>query len=161
MISMIAAMGENRAIGKDGDMPWHLPNDLKYFKAVTSGHPVLMGRKTFESIGRPLPKRRNLVLTRSTDFHVDDVEVIHAFEDVKPLVDEAEEFFVIGGATIYEQLMPIADRLYITWIHETFEADTFFPKIDESIWKVVSSQEGTIDEKNKFAHTFVVYERRK
>ncbi|MCD8509498.1 MAG: dihydrofolate reductase [Bacillus sp. (in: Bacteria)] len=159
MISMIAAMGKKNVIGFKGDMPWHLPNDLKYFKKVTTGHPVLMGRKTFESIGKPLPNRKNLVLTRNEDFSPEGVEVLHSIEEVRPLMEAEDEFFVIGGANLYEQLMPLADRLYITYIKASFEGDTFFPFIDDKEWKVVSSEEGLVDENNQYAHTFVVYER--
>lgn len=161
MISMIAAMAKNNVIGIKGDMPWHLPNDLKYFKRITTGHPVLMGRKTFESIGKPLPNRRNLVLTRNEDFQPKGVEVLHSMADVRPLMEKEEEFFVIGGANLYEQLIPLADRLYITYIHEEFEGDTFFPEIDKGSWKQVSSEIGEVDEKNKYPHTFVVYEKAK
>lgn len=161
MISMIAAVGERGVIGKDGDMPWHLPNDLQFFKRTTGGHAIVMGRKTFESIGRPLPKRRNIVLTRSAKFKADGVEIIHNFSEMERLVRDEEEFFVIGGATIYEQLMPLADRLYITKIHEAFDGDTFFPTIDESEWEVVSTEEGKVDEKNRHPHTFITYERKK
>ncbi|MBU9722147.1 MULTISPECIES: dihydrofolate reductase [Bacillaceae] len=160
MISMIWAMSSNRVIGKDGDMPWHLPNDLKYFKKVTSGHPVLMGRTTFDSIGKALPKRRNIVLTRSDDFSAEGVEVIHSLDEVNGLAREEEEFFVIGGATVYEQLMPLAERLYVTEIHESFEGDTFFPAFDMEKWELVSTEEGEMDEKNPYPHTFKVYERK-
>ncbi|WP_280769416.1 dihydrofolate reductase [Salipaludibacillus daqingensis] len=160
MISMIAAFSEGRVIGKDGDMPWHLPADLQHFKKVTSGHPILMGRKTFESIGRPLPKRRNIVLTRDENFQASGVEVIHDVSEVTPLMNEKEEFFVIGGATLYELLLPKAERLYITKIEHTFSGDTFFPIIDEKNWQVVSEQTGVVDEKNKYPHTFLVYERK-
>lgn len=160
MISMIAAMSENNVIGKDGEMPWHLPGDLKFFKQTTKGHSVVMGRKTFESIGRPLPNRRNIVLTRSEDFSAEGIEVIHTFSEMDKLVKDEEEFFVIGGATIYEQLLPLADRLYITIIHETFEGDTFFPTIDDGQWKIVASKKGEVDEKNSLGHTFLTYERR-
>ncbi|MCR6107851.1 dihydrofolate reductase [Salipaludibacillus agaradhaerens] len=161
MIAMIAAFSDGRVLGKNGKMPWHLPAELQYFKRVTSGHPVLMGRKTFESIGRPLPNRRNIVLTRNESFTAEGVEVFHHIEDVKPLMKEQEEFFVIGGATLYETLLDKADRLYITKIHASFEGDTFFPKFDEAEWKEVSRQKGTVDEKNPLAHTFHVYERLK
>ncbi|MDQ0257626.1 dihydrofolate reductase [Evansella vedderi] len=160
MISMIAAMGNNNVIGKDGDMPWHLPNDLKYFKKVTTGHPVLMGRKTFESIGKPLPNRKNYVLTRNKAFAPEGVEVLHSIGEVRPLLDSEEEFFVIGGAHLYNDLLPLADRLYITHIKEDFTGDTFFPEIEQSEWKVISSEDGQVDEKNIYAHTFVVYERK-
>ncbi|PYZ92907.1 dihydrofolate reductase [Salipaludibacillus keqinensis] len=159
MISMIAAFSKGRVIGKDGEMPWHLPADLKHFKNVTSGHPVLMGRKTFESIGRPLPKRQNIVLTRDKDFTSQGIEVIHDFSEVDPLMADEKEFFVIGGATIYEQLMKKAERLYITEIEATFEGDTHFPPISDLEWKVVSSEKGIVDEKNPYPHTFIIYER--
>jgi dihydrofolate reductase len=160
MISMIAAFADGRVIGVDGDMPWHLPGDLQHFKKITSGHPILMGRKTFESIGRPLPKRRNIVLSRDKAFSPAGVEVIHDFSEVTLLMKEEEEFFVIGGATVYEQLLPKAERLYITKIDHSFKGDTFFPLIDEKEWKVVSEEKGIIDEKNQYPHRFLVYERR-
>lgn len=160
MISMIAALAEGRVIGEDGDMPWYLPADLQHFKKVTSGHPILMGRKTFESIGRPLPKRRNIVLTRDMSFSAEGVEVIHDFSAVTPLMNEEEEFFVIGGATVYEQLLAKAQRLYLTEIHHSFKGDTFFPFIDKKEWTLVSQEKGIIDEKNQYPHTFLVYERR-
>ncbi|RKL65475.1 dihydrofolate reductase [Salipaludibacillus neizhouensis] len=160
MISMIAAMSENNVIGKDGKMPWHLPGDLQFFKQTTNGHSIVMGRKTFKSIGRALPKRRNIVLTRNNDFSAEGVEVINNFSEMDKLVKDEEEFFVIGGATIYEQLLPLADRLYITKIHETFEGDTFFPDIDDGQWEVVASKKGKVDETNSHAHTFLTYERK-
>ncbi|MCE7793047.1 type 3 dihydrofolate reductase [Salipaludibacillus sp. CUR1] len=161
MISMIAAFSEGRVIGKDGDMPWHLPADLRHFKKVTSGHPILMGRKTFESIGKPLPNRRNIVLTRDKTFSAEGVEAIHDLADIRSLMAEEEEFFVIGGATIYEKLISKADRLYITHIHASFEGDTFFPEINGDEWETVSSEKGTVDQKNPHPHTFLVYERKK
>ncbi|WP_416147101.1 dihydrofolate reductase [Salipaludibacillus sp. HK11] len=159
MISMIAAFAEGRVIGKNGDMPWHLPAELQYFKKITTGHPILMGRKTFESIGRPLPKRRNIVLTRDRDFSVEGVEIIHELSDVDQLMKERDEFFVIGGTTLYEQLLPKAERLYITKIHQFFEGDTFFPEISEKDWEIVSEEQGIVDEKNQYSHTFLIYER--
>lgn len=160
MISMIAAMAEGRVIGEGGSMPWHLPADLQHFKKITSGHPILMGRKTFDSIGRPLPKRRNIVLTRDKSFSAEGVEVIHDFSSVTSLMKEEEEFFVIGGATIYEQLLPKAERLYITDIHHSFNGDTFFPAIDRKNWVAISEEKGIVDEKNQYPHTFLVYERK-
>lgn len=160
MISFIVAMANDNVIGKDGKMPWHLPNDLKYFKRVTTGYPVLMGRKTYESIGKPLANRRNIVLTRDKSFHADGIEVIHSLKEVEPLMKDSEEFFVIGGATLYEQLLPLADRLYVTKIHAQFEGDTYFPQIDEDEWQVVHQEQGIIDDKNVYEHTFYVYERK-
>ncbi|MDG5788911.1 dihydrofolate reductase [Evansella sp. AB-P1] len=160
MISMIVAMGENNVIGLNGDMPWHIPNDLKYFKRVTSGHSVIMGRKTYESIGKPLPNRRNFVITHNQAFSVPGVEVCHSLQELDQLVTSNEEIFVIGGATIYKELLPKADRLYITKIHDQFEGDTYFPQFKEEEWKIVSMEQGTVDEKNKYPHTFLIYERK-
>ena len=159
MISMLVAMDENRVIGKDGDLPWRLPNDLKFFKEVTTGHSILMGRKTYDSIGRPLPNRRNLVITRNQGFSPEGVEVLHSLEEVKPLAAKEEEFFVIGGETLFKQLFSITDRIYLTLIHEKFDGDTYFPDFPEEEWKIVSSTEGKTDENNIYPHTFLVYER--
>ena len=161
MISMIAAMSHNNVIGKDGVMPWHLPNDLKHFKKITSGHPILMGRKTFQSIGKPLPNRRNIVLTGDRFFQAAGIEVIHSLQEVESLMNEAAEFFVIGGATIYEQLMDMADRLYITKIDASFAGDTYFPLVDDKIWYLVDEEAGILDDKNIYQHSFYTYERRK
>lgn len=158
-ISLIFAMDENRLIGKDNAMPWHLPNDLQYFKQTTMGKPVIMGRKTYESIGRPLPGRRNIILTRQPDYTVDGCEVIHSLDDLKAFQNTPDEVFCIGGAEIYKALIPYADKIYLTQIHATFDGDTHFPEIDPEKWKVVSSEEGIVDEKNRYAHTFLVLER--
>ncbi|HEU4964630.1 MAG TPA: dihydrofolate reductase [Bacilli bacterium] len=158
-ISLIVAMDENRLIGQDNRLPWHLPNDLQYFKKVTMGKPVIMGRKTFESIGRPLPGRRNIILTRQQGYRVEGCEVIHSLEELKAYQHTSDEVFCIGGAEIFHEILPYADRLYITRIYASFEGDAYFPEIDESQWKVVSSEEGATDEKNREAHTFFVYER--
>ena len=157
MISFIFAMDRNRVIGKDNQLPWHLPNDLKFFKETTHGHAVIMGRKTHESIGRPLPERRNLVLTTQQGYEAPGCEVVHAVDEL-PL-DTAEELFVIGGAEIYRALLPVADRLYVTHIDAEFEGDAFFPEIDPAVWTAVSETEGVVDERNRHAHRFVVYER--
>ncbi|SDZ60168.1 dihydrofolate reductase [Evansella caseinilytica] len=160
MISMIAAMGENHVIGLEGRMPWHLPNDLKFFKRVTSGHAVVMGRKTFVSLGKPLPGRRNIVVTRDRTFSPAGVEVIHSLEKIKDVRDTVEEVFVIGGATLYNEMLPFAEKIYLTIIHEKFAGDTLFPKLNEQEWQVVSTEKGIIDEKNQYEHTFYVYERK-
>lgn len=158
-ISMIVAMGENHAIGKDGGMPWHLPADLKHFKRVTMGKPIIMGRRTFESIGRALPGRRNLVITRSPDFAAEGVEVHETPEAALEAVRDVDEVMVIGGGKVYAELLPRADCLYITFIHADFEGDTFFPEIGNE-WREVSREDFTADERNPVAHSYVVLERR-
>ncbi|MGB8956760.1 MAG: dihydrofolate reductase [Tumebacillaceae bacterium] len=159
MISFIFAMDRNRVIGKGNQLPWHLPNDLKFFKETTRGHTVIMGRKTYESIGRPLPDRRNIVLTTRQGYDAPGCEVVHAVEELE--LHTGEEQFVIGGAEIFKALLPVADRLYVTHIDAEFEGDAFYPEIDPDEWKAVSRTEGAVDEKNKYPHAFVVYKRRK
>ncbi|MET3506294.1 dihydrofolate reductase [Halalkalibacter oceani] len=159
MLSYIVAMDQNRAIGKENQLPWHLPADLQYFKRVTTGHPIVMGRKTYQSIGRPLPKRRNVVMTRDRGFVAEGCEVVHEREQVMALSREGEEFFVIGGSELFQLFWHDVDRLYVTLIHETFAADTFFPPIDEQEWRLISSVAGQRDEKNRYDHDFLVYER--
>lgn len=158
MISLIVAMDNNRLIGKENDLPWRLPADLQYFKQTTMGHTIVMGRKTFESIGKPLPNRRNVILTGNKDYHHEGVKVIHSVDDLMSLEEESE-LFVIGGATVYEQTMNVVTRLYVTHIEEAFEGDTYFPEIDSSVWKEVSKKQGIKDEKNPYVYYFTVYER--
>jgi dihydrofolate reductase len=157
MISFVVAMDENRAIGKDNDLPWYLPNDLKHFKNVTMGKPIVMGRKTYESIGKPLPGRENIVVTRDEHYQAEGTTVVHSVDEV--LKKEAEELSVIGGTEIFKLFMPVADRLYVTEIHHTFDADTYFPEINRDEWREVSREPGIVDEKNKYPHDFVVYEK--
>ncbi|MDO7488443.1 dihydrofolate reductase [Peribacillus frigoritolerans] len=148
MISLIVAMDQNRVIGNNNKLPWHLPADLQYFKKVTMGHPIVMGRKTFESIGRVLPGRENVIVTRNQEFKAEGCVVLHDIAQIKMFADNHdEEVFVIGGAEIFKEILPFTDRLYITEIHETFEGDTFFPEIDENEWDEISSNPGSIDEK--------------
>ncbi|MFD0619017.1 dihydrofolate reductase [Paenibacillus sp. GCM10027629] len=157
-LSFVWAMGQNRVIGVDNKLPWRLPSDMAYFRRVTMGKTVLMGRKTYESIGKPLPNRRNVILTRSADYEAPGCEVIHSFEEVARLA-ENEEIMVIGGAEIYKQLLPIADRLHVTEIGASFEGDAFFPVFPMEEWKVVERTKGVVDEKSIYPHEFVVYER--
>ncbi|NIK11018.1 dihydrofolate reductase [Alkalibacillus almallahensis] len=157
--SMIVAMDENHVIGLDQGMPWHLPNDLKYFKSVTSQSTIVMGRKTFESIGRPLPKRHNIILTRQKDFNPEGCTVIHSWEELQEVVSSNEHVFIIGGAALFAEALSFADYMYITHIHSTFEGDTYFPEVDWSKWELVERTEGETDEKNQHAHTFSVYKR--
>ncbi|WP_308862357.1 dihydrofolate reductase [Paenibacillus radicis (ex Xue et al. 2023)] len=163
IISMIYAMDEQGGIGIDNKIPWRLPEDMAFFRRTTTGHTVLMGRKTFESVGsKPLPKRRNVILTRDTSFTAEGCEVVHTVEAALELIgsgDAEEELFVIGGAEVYNLFMPHADRLYITEINHQFQADAFMPGIDKSQWKAASRVKGVKDEKNPYDYEFVTYER--
>lgn len=161
MISFIVAMDENRVIGKDNQLPWHLPEDLKFFKRTTMGHPIAMGRKTHESIGRALPGRENIVITRQLDYKSHDVTVFYSMEEfVKYCGSQDDEIFVIGGAEIFKETFEYADRLYITHIEEEFEGDTYFPECNEREWELVSSEKGIKDEKNPYKYEFRIYDRK-
>ncbi|CAL2104677.1 Dihydrofolate reductase [Tenacibaculum sp. 190130A14a] len=161
MITLIAAIAKNNALGKDNDLIWHLPADLKRFKKVTSGHHILMGRNTYESIGKPLPNRTTVIITRNNDYFVDGCLVANSVEEALELAKEDSEVFIIGGAQIYKQVMDkgLVDQLDITIVHETFEADVFFPAIDATVWKEVSREDFKADEKNKYDYSFVSYQR--
>ncbi|WP_110927777.1 dihydrofolate reductase [Bacillus massiliglaciei] len=160
MISFIVAMDKNNVIGNDNRLPWHLPADLAFFKKTTMGHPIVMGRKTFESIGRVLPGRENIIITRDTAYNQEGCTVIHSIDELKEMEKETkEELFVIGGAEIFKQTFEIADRLYITFINEEFEGDTHFPKMDINEWKVQSKEKGLKDEKNPYEYYFIVYDK--
>lgn len=162
-ISAIVAVSENNAIGHENQLPWHLPEDLKFFKRTTLGKPVVMGRKTFESLGKALPKRLNIVLSRQADLELPDgVLLYNNLEDaLKKLEDDGtEEAFVIGGGHVFAEAMPLLDRLYITRVHTIIEAaDTFFPELDHSHWKLVWEEAHEADEQHKYAYTFEHYER--
>ncbi|MEX0967816.1 MAG: dihydrofolate reductase [Bacteroidia bacterium] len=161
-ISLIAAMSTNRVIGKDNDLVWHMPADLKFFKKTTIGHHILMGRKTFESFGKALPGRTNLVLTGQRDVEIPGATVVHSMEDAISLAQAAgeEELFIGGGAKVYEESLSIADRIYLTLIHHTFEGHAFFPVFDVSEWKEVSREDHAPDEKNPYAYSFLLLERK-
>jgi dihydrofolate reductase len=164
-ISLIAALSDNRIIGRDNKMPWHLPRDLKYFKHVTMGKPIVMGRKTFDSVGKPLPGRTNIVVTRQSAWQMHGVHVVHslgeamAFAQRLPLIDGNEEVMVIGGAQIYREVLPQAHRLYLTQIHAHFEGDAFFPEIREDEWKEVGREDHQADPTNPYDHSFIVLDR--
>lgn len=158
-ISMILAMSRNRVIGKDNKIPWRLPAEQAYFKQTTMGHPVIMGRKTYESIGKPLVGRTNIVVTRDRSYKAEGCLVAHSPEEALALAGELSPF-IIGGSELYERYLPMADRLYVTVVDEHFDGDAFFPKIDERDWRLVSSEPGIQDDKNKHPYTFYVYERR-
>lgn len=161
MISLIAAIGKNNELGKGNTLLWHLPADMKHFREVTTLHPVIMGRKTFESIGKPLPNRRNIVITRDVNYKKAGVELVYSLNEALDLFpNQDEEIFIIGGAEIYKQTIGIADKLYITHVEaEEKEADAFFPEIIPIIWNEVSHKEHKKDEKNIFDYTFSVYEK--
>jgi dihydrofolate reductase len=161
MISFLVAMDKNRVIGKDNQLPWNLPEDLKYFKKVTMGHPIAMGRKTHESIGRILPGRENIVITRQPDYQCEGCSIFFSIEDfVKNYQTVDEEIFVIGGAEIFKEIFAFADRLYLTYIDEEFEGDTFFPEFNLSQWELISCEIGKKDEKNPFDFEFRIYNRK-
>ncbi|BFH13600.1 dihydrofolate reductase [Paenibacillus melissococcoides] len=158
-VTMIWAMDKRRLIGKDNGMPWRLPSDMGYFKAMTQGKTVVMGRKTYESLGKALPNRRNIVLTRNPDWTVPDAEVMHNIESVLPLAAK-EEMMVMGGAQIYREFLPYADKLLVTRIDAEFEGDEYFPPYDESLWELAGETEGPVDEKNRYPHRFQTYVRK-
>ena len=161
MISLIAAVGRNNELGKGNTLLWKLPADMKHFKDITSAHAVIMGRKTFESIGKPLPNRRNIIITRDVKYKKDGIEVAHSLAEALDMFpDKKEEMFIIGGAEIYNQFMPIADKLYITHIDGgDSSADAYFPEIIPIVWNEISHVEHSKDEKNLFNYTFSVYEK--
>ena len=161
-ISIIVAVAKNNAIGKDNKLLWHLSEDLKRFKRLTSGNPVIMGKNTYYSLPvRPLPNRTNIVITDVAGEQIDDCIMAYSIEDAISKMDTDKENFVMGGASIYMQFMDHADKLYITWVHEEFEADTFFPEINESIWEVKSKEDFLeTDEKNPYPSSLVIYERK-
>ena len=156
MISLVVAAAENNAIGKNNQLLWHLPKDLKFFKNTTWGMPVIMGRKTYESVNKPLPGRFNIVITRQTGWQADGVIVATDLQDAlkKAAETNCKEFFVIGGGEIYKQAIEIADKIYITRVHATLDGDTFFPVIDESKWQLTSNQDFEADEKHQYAYSF-------
>jgi dihydrofolate reductase len=157
-VSIIVAIGENYAIGKNNQLLWHMPNDLKHFKDVTSGRTIIMGRKTFDSVGKPLPRRRNIVVTRQ-DITIPGCEVVKSIEEGLALCKDEDEVFIGGGADIYKLAMHLTDRIYLTIIHKSFDADTFFPEIDKSEWKEVKREDFEPDEKNPLPYSFITLER--
>ena len=158
MITLIAAIGKNNELGKNNDLIWHLPADLKRFKKVTTGHHILMGRNTYESIGKPLPNRTSVIITRNNNYFVDGCLVVNSLKDAIDITD-GKDAFIIGGAQIYKQAMVsnLVDKLDVTIVHENFDADVFFPEIDLDIWKEVSREDFESDEKNKYNYSFVSY----
>ncbi len=161
MLSIIVAKAKNNVIGKNNKLLWHISDDLKRFKELTTNHTIIMGRKTFESLGRVLPNRKHIVFSNNPDFKVDDenVEVVHSMLQIQEYIESEEEAFVIGGAIIYNLLMPYVKKMYVTEIDKEFEGDTFFPRINKETWKEISREKGPEDSENKFTYEYVIYER--
>lgn len=159
IVSIIVATGENNAIGKDNQLLWHLPADLRHFREITSGHTIIMGRKTFDSVGKPLPKRRNIVVTRQ-DIQIEGCEVVKSIDEALELCKDEHEVFIAGGAEIYRQAMDKTDRIYLTRVHQSFDADTFFPEINHDLWIETSHADHPADEKNNIPYSFITLERK-
>ena len=160
MVSIIVAVAENGTIGDKNALLWHIREDMIHFRTITSGHPVIMGRKTFESIGRPLPKRTNVVITRG-DATFDGCEVAHSIEEAIAMFSAEEEVFIIGGAQIYKQALPLADKLYLTVVHRPYDGDTSFPALDMGEWNELSREEFERGEEFEHPFSFINYERKR
>lgn len=159
-LSLIWAMADDRVIGIDNRLPWKLPADMQWFRKQTMGKPILMGRKTFDSFGaRPLPGRTNIVITRDQGYRPEGAVVVHSIAEALQAAGDAEELMVIGGASFYEQMLPHAERLYVTYIHDHFTGDAWFPEFDFGVWKEIERHDHEPDEKNRYRYSFVVYER--
>lgn len=161
MLTIIVAIANENVIGKDNKLIWHLPEDLKRFKQITTGHTIIMGRKTFESLGRVLPNRKHIILCNDMQMKVEDenVEILDDISKIDKYVKTEEECFIIGGATIYKLLMPYANKMYVTKIHENFEGDVYFPQIKECEWKEVKREKGIKNEENPYDYEYITYER--
>ncbi len=165
-IVLIAAFAQNRVVGINNTLPWHLPEDLKYFKRTTSGKAIIMGRKTYDSIGRPLPNRTNIVISRNRDFQAEGVRVVTSLEAAIELakevnyINDVQEVMIIGGASIYEAALPIADRLYLTHVHAEIEGDAYFPEVNFKQWVEVSREDYQASDKNPYDYSFVVYDKK-
>lgn len=161
MVSIVVAMGENNEIGFGNELLWHLPEDLKHFKKLTSGHPIIMGRKTYESIGKPLPNRTNIVVSRKSDWFEEGVLIVGSLKEAMKFAKKIDEdYFIIGGGSIYKQTIDLVDCLEVTLVKAHLEADTFFPKIDEKIWQKVAEDCHEADEKNQYNYCFQTFERK-
>ena len=161
MLSIIVAKAKNNIIGKNNELVWHLPEDLKHFKELTTGHTIIMGRKTYESLGKPLPNRKHIIFSQNPDFkvHEENVQVVHSLLEIQDLIEGKEEAFVIGGAMIYNFLMPYVKKMYVTEIKQEFDGDAFFPIINSEEWKETSRTTGIKNEENNLDYDFVTYEK--
>lgn len=160
MLTIIAAAAENNALGKDNDLVWHLPDDFKRFKRLTSGHHIIMGRKTFESFPKLLPDRTHIIITRKEDYKPEGTIVVHSLEEAIKVSKLDEQPFIIGGGEIYKMGMDAADKIELTRVHGEFDADTYFPEIDENEWELVKEEFHEKDERHKYAFTYLTYERK-
>ena len=161
MISIIVAVASNGVIGDKNSLLWHIREDMVHFRTTTSGHPVIMGRKTYDSIGRPLPKRTNVVITRDTNLVIEGCTVVHSLEEAVSMFDSAEEVFVIGGAQIYAQALPLAERIYLTVVGKEYDGDTSFPDIDYAEWIELSREDYDCGEEFEYPFSFITLERKK
>jgi len=161
VLKILVAFDENRVIGKNNALIWHLPADLKRFKALTTGHVIIMGRKTFESIGKPLPNRTTIVISRQADLHIDGVIIAHSVEEaiLKGKSITRDDIFIVGGAEIYALSLPLADQILVTQLHDIFEGDAYFPEISLDTWEVIEQERGVTDEKNAYQYSYLTYSR--
>lgn len=159
MINIIVAVAKNGVIGDKNSLLWHIREDMVHFRTLTSGHPVIMGRKTYDSIGRPLPKRTNVVITRDTELQIEGCTMAHSLEEAIALFDPQEEIFIIGGAQIYAQALPLAHRIYLTVVERDYQGDTSFPEIDYSVWRQTSVEKFTSGEEFEYPFSFITLER--
>jgi len=160
-LAIIVATDEQGLIGKDNDLPWKLSADLQYFRRVTMGKPLIMGRNTHESIGRALPGRKNIIVTKNKAYQTEACTVVHSIKDALVACDQAEEVMVMGGASLYKQLLPTADKLYLTQVHASLVGDTWFPAWNKNEWSEIKREDYLADEKNDYAYSFIVYEKTK
>ena len=162
MLSIIVAKAKNNTIGKDNKLLWHIPDDLRRFKELTTNHNIIMGRKTFESIGKILQNRKHIIFSQNPDFKIDNenIEIVHSMLQIQQYIEDENENFVIGGAMIYNLLMPYVTKMYVTEIDKDFEGDTVFPRINTEVWQEVSREDGPKDEENDFKYQYVVYKRK-
>ena len=157
-VSIVVAISQNHAIGKDNKLLWYLPNDLKHFKTITTGHTVIMGRKTYESVGKPLPNRRNIIITRQ-NITIEGCEVVSSIEAALALCADEAEVFIVGGAEIYRQSLHLTDRIYLTIVHKEFDGDSYFPEIEANVWKETAREDHEPDIKNSLPYSFITFER--
>lgn len=158
-VALIVAMDEQGLIGKDNDLPWKISADLQYFRRTTMGKPIIMGRNTHESIGRPLPGRQNIVISSQQNYRAEGCDVVHSIDAALALCSDVEQVMVMGGASLYQQILPLADTLYLTRVHASLDGDTWFPEWSEQDWQLISSEDHQADENNEFDYSFQLYQR--